>query len=264
MQYLYMFVLFTGLAFAVRGMAAIRWSDGVLQSVRTNLALGLAHHLIYPYPVFVIVGAGQAVLRGTVVPHVSVHAWDHVPFVLAALAYALAHDFLDYWTHRLLHLRGFWDIHAVHHSDTDMNWTTTYRVHLIEPLMMQASYLLIAIFTGLPPLGAAAGFVVFTLYNAFVHLDLDIHFGPFTRVLATPRFHRWHHADTPDAYNTNFANIFAFWDVLFGTYRVPGAYKGPLGFEGTPGHNLPKLLVWPFLQWSKALPRFRRPAAANS
>ena len=49
-------------------------------------------------------------------------------------------------------------------------------------------------------------------------------------------------------YGKNLANIFSFWDVLFGTYYVPGPCKEPLGFEGSPNHNLPKLFFWPLIE----------------
>ena len=52
----------------------------------------------------------------------------------------------------------------------------------------------------------------------------------------------------------NFANIFAFWDVVFGTYRVPGPCNVPLGFEGTPRHSYFKLMLWPgieLMNWSR-------------
>jgi len=174
-----------------------------------------------------------------------------VPFLAALLAYIIVYDFCDYWVHRVLHTRGFWPIHAVHHADTDMNWTTTYRIHVLEIVMMRVFYIAFASWLGLPAEVIATAILVTTLWNAFVHVDLDIHFGPLTKVLTSPRFHRWHHADTPDAYDTNFGNMFAFWDVMFGTYRVPGRYTGALGFEGTPGHDLPKLLFWPVLEWGK-------------
>ena len=264
MHYIFFFALFTVLVFAVRGFAAIRWSEGMQKSVRANIGLVLVHKLIFPPIALALMWMGQKLLGETSLPHISPEAWAGVPVIVTALAYLLAYDFMDYWNHRLLHSRGFWDIHAVHHSETDMNWTTSYRIHLLEPIIMRASYLPIVIFLGLPPLAAVISFVMYNFYNAFVHTDLDIHFGPFSRILATPRFHRWHHAHAPEAYGTNFANIFSFWDVLFGTYRVPGRYTGPLGFEGTPGHEFTKLLLWPYLRWIEKMPNVRAHADGAS
>lgn len=107
----------------------------------------------------------------------------------------------------------------------------------------------------LPGEGVGAVVALRSLLSNWVHTKYDMHLGPLTKFIATPRFHHWHHVDVPAAYNTNFANTFAFWDVLFGTYRVPSAYSGKFGFEGTPGNDIKKLLIWPYLQWLRALPR---------
>lgn len=255
--YVLPFFVFTALALAIRGIRAVQWSDGVLKSVRANLALSLINAVMAP-AAFFLTGYVQAGYDAMGLWAVSPEAWAGVPFLAALLAYIVIYDFCDYWVHRLLHTGGFWPIHAVHHADTDMNWTTTYRIHVLEIVMMRVFYIAFASWLGLPAEVIATAILVTTLWNAFVHVDLDIHFGPFTKVLTSPRFHRWHHADTPEAYNTNFGNMFAFWDVLFGTYHVSGRYTGALGFEGTPGHDLPKLLVWPVLEWGKPVWRLMR------
>lgn len=249
--YVLPFVAITALALAIKGLAAVRWSDGVLKSVRTNLALSLINAAIAPVA-FWLTGYLQAGYDAIGLWSVSRETWDGLPFVAALLAFILVYDFCDYWAHRLLHTGGFWPIHAVHHSDTDMNWTTTYRIHILEIVVMRAFYVAFGSWLGLSGEVIAAALLLTTLWNAFVHADLDIHFGPLTRVISTPRFHRWHHADTPEAYNTNFGNVFSFWDVLFGTYHVPGPYRGALGYEGTPGHDLSRLLALPVIGWVDA------------
>jgi len=40
-------------------------------------------------------------------------------------------------------------------------------------------------------------------------------------VLNGPEMHRWHHADQPEAYDTNFATKLAIWDWMFGTAYLP-------------------------------------------
>jgi sterol desaturase/sphingolipid hydroxylase (fatty acid hydroxylase superfamily) len=251
MHYIFLFCVFTAIALAFRGIAAVRWRPGVVTSVRANLTMALANRVVFGPLIVIAVSAGQQALTVSGLPHVSPHVWAGTPLVLVALLYVLVHDFMDYWCHRLLHTRLGWPVHAVHHSDTDLNWTSSYRIHALEALLMKVFYLALAIATGLPPLGALAAFVMFSAYNAFVHMDADVHFGPLTKVFASPRFHQWHHADVPAAHNKNFANIFAFWDVLFGTYRVPGPCNVSFGFQGSPGHRVDQLIVFPFIAWGR-------------
>ena len=62
-----------------------------------------------------------------------------------------------------------------------------------------------------------------------VHANVDWDWGPLRGVLASPRFHRWHHSDEADARDKNFAGIFPVFDRVFGTYfmlrgRVPTSF----------------------------------------
>ena len=62
---------------------------------------------------------------------------------------------------------------------------------------------------------------VLTFYAIFIHANLNWDFGPLRSVIATPVFHRWHHSREPAAWDKNFAGLFPFWDILFGTYYMP-------------------------------------------
>ena len=247
------FCVSTAISVYKNGMSAVHWTKGIRQSGLTNIAMSVTHILIAP-AVFLLNDAFRQLYEALHIPHVPVAFWNGLPLTALFVFAVILHDFADYWCHRLLHTKGFWSIHAVHHSDTDMNHTTSLRIHVLESVMMSATYTLFLSWIGLPPVGAAGLALFFGMYNRFVHIDADIHFGPLIKVIATPRFHQWHHAEEEAAHNTNFANIFAFWDVVFGTYRVPGPCNVPLGFEGTPRHSYFKLMLWPgieLMNWSR-------------
>ena len=244
------FVLFTLIGLIVQGRDAVRWSSELLASVRTNILISLLNPWIAPV-LMVSVVAVRAGYDSLGLPQAPMQVWQSVPAWLAVLAWLVAIDFIDYWNHRLLHAPGFWHIHAVHHSDETMNWTTSSRVHVLETCVMQFSYILLASWMNLPAEGLGLIVGLRLLHNNWVHTRQDISLGWLGYVIATPRYHHWHHADVPAAYNTNFGNTFAFWDVLFGTYRVPGWFDGKFGFEGTPGNDIVQLLIWPYREWVK-------------
>lgn len=246
------FALFTLIGMALAGRRAIQWTSELLASVRTNLFMSLINPVIAPIFMVAVV-LTQAGYGSLGLPETPLAFWGQVPLWMTLVIWLLTIDFIDYWNHRLLHTRGFWDIHAVHHSDEVLNWTTSSRVHVLEIVVMQMSYILLASWMNIPAEGVGAIAALRLLHNNWVHTAYDFHLGPLTKIISTPRFHHWHHADDKDAYDTNFANTFAVWDVLFGTYRVPGAYRGGYGFEGTPGNDVGRLLIWPFLQWAKPL-----------
>lgn len=253
------FVLFTAFGLVLHGRRAFEWSSDLLASVRTNLLMSLLNPLVAPVLMLSVVGvrAGYDALG---LPEAPMAFWDAFPPWVVVLAWLVAIDFIDYWNHRLLHMRGFWPIHAVHHSDEHMNWTTSSRVHALEVCVMQISYILLASWMNLPAEGV--GFVVAArlLHNNWVHTRYDFSLGWLDHVIATPRYHHWHHADEPEAYNTNFGNTFSLWDVMFGTYRVPGPYHGVFGVQELPGQDIVKLLIWPYASWIRsAVKHLKRP-----
>lgn len=189
------------------------------------------------------------------VPAVPAAFWAGVPIWLLAPFAVLAHDFVDYWNHRILHLKWLWPIHAVHHSDPDVNGLTAYRVHMLEGLVMWGSYTLLLTWLGLPADAIGFGAVLLALHNIYVHIDVDWGHGPFRLLLASPRFHRWHHADVVEAYGKNLANVFPFYDWLFGTYRVPGACDAPLGARGVPKNDVVQLTLFPLTEWARMASR---------
>ncbi len=248
--YLIPFCLSLALSIAKKGREALRWTPGMVKGSATNIALSVLNILIAP-AIYLLNEGARDVYAAFDIPYIHPEYWHGLPMIVIILIALFAEDFADYWNHRFLHAPGIWAIHAVHHSDPDMNHTTALRVHILESFIMTTSYTLLLSWLGLPG-EAAAGLVLFkALYKMFVHIDVDLHFGPLTKWLASPRYHQWHHADDPKAHNKNFGIIFSFWDVLFGTYYVPGPCNRPLGFEGSPNHNLSWLFFWPFLEWAK-------------
>ena len=54
-----------------------------------------------------------------------------------------------------------------------------------------------------------------------LHANVNWSFGPLRYGIATPGFHRWHHAADAVALDKNFAGLFPVWDLRFGTFYLP-------------------------------------------
>lgn len=136
-------------------------------------------------------------------------------------------DFFGYWSHRARHSAALWAIHAVHHAPEDMRALDAAQLHPLDEVFD-------TLVIGVPVLLAGSPFAVyaalgpfFILHTLMLHADLPWTFGPLRRVLASPAFHRRHHArDLPAA---NFGGVFAFWDVCFGTYAAPPTQAAACG-----------------------------------
>lgn len=195
----------------------------------------------------------QAAYEKVGLPHLDPAIWQGIPVWLLVIFALLAFDFADYWSHRLMHKSWLWPVHAIHHSETDMTGLTTYRVHFIEPIIMGITYVVLLTWLGLPDNVFGYGAIAISLHNVYVHMDMDWGHGPFRHVLASPRYHRWHHANVPAAYGKNLANIFPIYDVAFGTYYMPGTCTARLGADGVPENDVIKLLLHPFREWGRML-----------
>ena len=131
-------------------------------------------------------------------------------------------DFISYWSHRACHrVPWLWRVHKIHHSPTKVYWTSTARLHPLNDAFTYAANVLPALALGFP-LEALAPFVpLVSLFATWSHSKSNASMGPFKGVLTGPLFHRWHHTHSDEGGDANFAGIFSFWDVLFGTHYLP-------------------------------------------
>jgi sterol desaturase/sphingolipid hydroxylase (fatty acid hydroxylase superfamily) len=131
-------------------------------------------------------------------------------------------DFSLYIRHRFVH-HFLWPYHTVHHSAREISWLTWLRLHPIDTVIMgfiDTGVLYLLGFGG-EAFVLAAG--IKSHFNQFNHCNIQLDYGwPLRYVLVSPNMHRWHHAaDDTKAVNQNFCIIFAWIDLLFGTYYVP-------------------------------------------
>lgn len=250
--YLLQFSIFTALAFIARRGDALQWDLDLLKSARVNWTFIVVNSFLAP-AVLILVQLADTWFRGSGIPRLSEEFWLFAPAIVPAIVALVVADFTDYWSHRVRHVSFLWPMHAVHHSDTKMHYLSWYRAHIIEMVVIQGGYVLLATWMGASP-SAVVGVVLFRAFHQqYVHMNVDWTHGPLKWVLASPRFHRWHHADHREAWDKNFSSVFPIWDHLFGTYYCPGPCDVPLGFPGNPGENFVKLMMLPFVEWGKMI-----------
>jgi sterol desaturase/sphingolipid hydroxylase (fatty acid hydroxylase superfamily) len=242
-------VIFTALVFAL-GFNRTVFSRNAIMNTLTTFAI-LALNIALAPAIYVISKALLAAYQDLGIPSVPESYWSTWHWLPVALLAFVARDFADYWSHRAMHTKLGWPIHAVHHSDTHVNGFTTFRVHALEILLMKVFTLGFTAWLGLPAEAVAAMHVVASLHNAYVHFEVDIDHGPMNWLIASPRFHRWHHADFPPAYGKNLANAIPAWDMLFGTYFKAGPCTEKMGAEreGISGTDPVRLMLLPFVLW---------------
>jgi sterol desaturase/sphingolipid hydroxylase (fatty acid hydroxylase superfamily) len=244
---------FTGLAFLSRGRAALQWSPELRQSAMTNVLLHNFGSLSGPMALLTIAPL-HALYDRLSLPKLSPDAFDTWPLALTALLALLVYDFSMYWVHRALHMRWLWPSHAVHHSDPELNFLSWWRGHFTEHLVIAGALVFTLSWLGFA-IEAIYGLAICkAVHQYYVHARLDWDHGPFKYVLVSPQFHRWHHARADAAHDKNFATIFPFFDVAFGTYYNPrSAIDEPTGIADEPSNDFVTQILYPFREWSRML-----------
>src|SRR5215469_2691876 len=147
-----------------------------------------------------------------------------LPSAMRIVIAIFALDALAYAQHRLLHRIDFlWRFHAVHHSDPEVDVTTTFRHHPVEAIFNAAVIGGVVLAIGFSPVEIAiytwVSFVVELVAHA--NLALPSWFSAiFGRLIVTPEFHRLHHSRAKAEANANFGQAFSIWDTLFGTAQA--------------------------------------------
>lgn len=199
-------------------------------------------------------GFAQGAYKSLHIPTLPADFWAGSAVWIGFLLVILGRDFCDYFLHRAMHTRWGWPAHAAHHTDTHVNGFTTFRVHILETTAMQITYLFLLTWMQLPQLIPILA-LLRLLHNFYVHLDLDWTHGPFKYLIASPAFHRWHHADVPEAQGKNLATMVPLFDLVFGTYYDPGPCRAPMGALASGLSDKNPVLIWiyPFQQWGRLL-----------
>ena len=134
-----------------------------------------------------------------------------------------------YWIHYIQHqVKWMWKFHLIHHADTWVDTTTANRHHPGESVF-RAVFTLIAVFVSGAPIWLvllyqtlSAAISQFNHANISLPKWLDTAIG---WVIVSPDMHKVHHHYAQPLTDSNYGNIFSFWDRMFGTYKWVGNTK---------------------------------------
>ena len=154
--------------------------------------------------------------------------------------YLVLFDGVDYAMHRAQHrFAWWWQLHALHHSQRQMTMWSDNRNHLLDDVLRDSAFVLVALAVGIAPAQFVAVVALMQLLESLSHANVRLSFGPVLgRVFVSPRFHRLHHsigvghesAGPGSLGGHNFAVLFPLWDMLFGSARFDDRYE-PTGLR---------------------------------
>lgn len=177
------------------------------------------------------------------------------PLVKLILGLA-ALDFFGYLAHVALHKSWLgWQFHRVHHSEMAVDVTTAFRQHPGETVWRIFWQLAAIVLLGLP-LWVVVIYLALSALNAqleHANIKLGDRLDSVLRLfIVTPNMHKTHHSRLQLETDSNYSNIFSFWDRLCGTYTPRVNFKqlsyGLDGFNDRDKQSLRALLKMPFMK----------------
>ncbi|MFD1016604.1 sterol desaturase family protein [Winogradskyella rapida] len=176
------------------------------------------------------------------------------------LGVVLLDFFGAYLAHYVEHkVKPLWMVHLVHHTDHNVDTTTANRHHPIESFI-RFFFTLLGVFLVGTPIAIIMIYQALSLiFTQFTHANIKM---PkrldkiLSYVIVSPDMHKIHHHYRLPYTDSNFGNIFSFWDRLFGTYRYLDREKLVYGVDVFPDEvknsNIKDLLKQPFQRYEKS------------
>jgi sterol desaturase/sphingolipid hydroxylase (fatty acid hydroxylase superfamily) len=178
------------------------------------------------------------------------------PILAQVVLATVVKEFFDYWGHRSMHsFDWLWRLHATHHSAKRLYWLNGARAH---PGEIAFRFGLLGVLP-LALLGVDAKVLALTyvaggVADTFQHANINLRLGPLSWIYSIGDLHRWHHSRTREEADSNYGNVYIFWDAIFGTRYLPADLEAPseVGIEGLDAFPRGFFAQWlsPF-RWSK-------------
>lgn len=131
-------------------------------------------------------------------------------------------DFFDYMYHLMMHKTPFfWRFHQVHHSDMEVDITTTIREHPGETFARVSFSIIAIVIVGASPWVLIVKQFIQSVSNLLSHTTLklpDKLNSIVSLVFVTPNTHHIHHHYELPFTDSNYGDVLTIWDRLFLTF----------------------------------------------
>ncbi len=219
-----------------------------------NIGLGVINTALIQFVIFSLAFSTAAYVTQNNIGLLNIF---QVPRFLIIIESIVLMDFIMYLWHVLLHrLPVLWRFHRVHHTDLDVDVSSTLRYHVGEVILAGVVKIGAVYFLGLDVMGYFIFECVFLLADLFRHSRLgmpEFFDYIFSFLFVPPSLHRVHHSVSLKERHTNFGTIFSIWDRFSGTL-LTGVNQKQI-WTGVDGHIQEKklqfhhLLYMPFTSY---------------
>jgi len=198
--------------------------DSLKPQISREIRWSLYSAAIYGIPAGIVAWGWQNAGWTKIYTDISLYPVWYLPVSL--FLYLFLHDTWFYWTHRLFHRRGWFEIvHAVHHDSRPPTAWAAMSFHPSEAvsgaIVIPALVLVIPIHVSV----LALILLIMTVMGVANHMGWEmfprwlVH-GLLGKAVITATHHQKHHS----AYRGNYGLYFRFWDRICGTDLGLGAF----------------------------------------
>jgi sterol desaturase/sphingolipid hydroxylase (fatty acid hydroxylase superfamily) len=221
-----------------------------LRHAARNFSMALVNGLV----LFFTLGLATTLLAGWTADNQIglLHAVD-MGWIGRLLAGFLILDAWAYLWHRANHFVPFlWRFHRLHHSDHEMDCSTSARFHVGELGIAGTTRLPFIVAFGLDPLTIVVHETVLVAVSQFHHSNIALgHRDRWLRwLIVTPAMHHVHHSRRLAETNANYASVLSIWDRVCRSFRTPANSSdltfGLEEFDDARWHNVAGMLKMPF------------------
>ncbi len=188
--------------------------------------------------------------------------WIEMDLWLQMLVGLMLMDFIGAWLiHFIEHkIKVLWQFHVIHHTDQHVDTTSGNRHHPGESVFRFIFTALAIIVTGAPIWLVFFYQTMSLILTQFNHSNIRVPkwLDSFLVLFfCTPDMHRVHHHHRQPYSDSNYGNIFSFWDRIFGTYVKVDNEKLVYGVDTYPDakdvESIGFLLKLPFVGYRKMI-----------
>ncbi|MBK9150955.1 MAG: sterol desaturase family protein [Saprospiraceae bacterium] len=188
--------------------------------------------------------------------------WLELPLWAFMIIGILLMDLIGaYFIHWIEHkVKWMWMFHLVHHSDQNIDTTSANRHHPGESVFRFVFTTLAVLVIGAPMWMVFMYQTMSVVLTQFNHSNVNMPKwldDALMWVICTPNMHRVHHHYRQPYSDSNYGNIFSFWDRIFGTFTYVDNTKLKYGVDThmarAESDDLMTLLKIPFLGYRPSI-----------
>lgn len=231
---------------------------GRMKHAGINIFFTVTTILVNFFMAFVLVYASDWV----VTQEIGILQWIDIPLwgqmIMGLLLMDLLGAYFPHWLEH--HVTWMWKFHVIHHTDQHVDTTTANRHHPGESVIRFTFAIIATIIVGAPM------WLVF-MYQSFSVVLSQFNHANITLpkwldssllfIFCTPNMHHIHHHYRMPYSDTNYGNIFSFWDKIFSTYSKVDNSKLVYGvdtyYQKEDTNNIINMLKIPFAPYRKRI-----------